>query len=79
MARGGKRQGAGRPKGSTKSDGMPSRVKRIPCDISDEMIDNLLSLKDLLSHWEDECLTNPDSARHYFLRKAIDEIRSLGY
>ena len=79
MARGGKRDGAGRPKGTTKSEGMTSRVKRVQADVTDEMIDNLLPLRDLLSHWEDECLANPDNPRHYFLRQAIEEIRSLGY
>ena len=79
MARGGKRDGAGRPKGTTKSEGMPSRVKRVPADITDEMIDNLLPLRDLLSHWEDECIANPDNPRHYFLRQALEEIRSLGF
>lgn len=75
MTRGGKRDGAGRPKGVT----IPTRVKRIPTDISDEAIDNIPALRDLLAHWEDECLANPESARHYFLRKALEEIRVLGY
>ncbi len=57
MARGGKREGAGRPKGSTKVEvGMPSRVKRIPGDLTDELVDNIIPLRDLLNHWEDECL-----------------------
>lgn len=75
MARGGKRDGAGRPKGVT----IPTRVKRIPTDVSDEVIDNITTLRDLLSHWEDECLANPDNPRHYFLRQALEEIRNLGY
>jgi len=79
MARGGKRTGAGRPTGSTKSDGMKSRVRRIPLDVTDEQIDNLIALKDLLDHFEDECLANPGNPRHYFLRQALSEIRTLGY
>jgi hypothetical protein len=75
MGRGGKRDGAGRPKGVT----IPTRVKRIPTDVSDEVIDNIPTLRDLLSHWEDECLANPENPRHYFLRQAIEEIRNLGY
>jgi hypothetical protein len=75
MARGGKRDGAGRPKGVT----IPTRVKRIPTDVSDEVIDNIPTLRDLLSHWEDECLANPENPRHYFLRQALEEIRNLGY
>jgi hypothetical protein len=80
MARGGKREGAGRPKGSTKVEvGMPSRVKRIPGDVTDELVDNIIPLRDLLNHWEDECLANPDNPRYYFLRLALEEIRQLGY
>lgn len=75
MARGGRRDGAGRPKGVT----IPTRVKRIPTDVSDEVIDNIPTLRDLLSHWEDECLANPENPRHYFLRQALEEIRNLGY
>jgi hypothetical protein len=79
MARGGSRPGSGRPKGSTKSDGMRSRVKRIPLDITNEQIDNLILLQDLLNHWENECLANPSNPRHHFLRQALSEIRALGY
>ena len=75
MGRGGKREGSGRPKGVT----IPTRVKRIPTDVSDEVIDNIPTLRDLLSHWEDECLANPENPRHYFLRQALEEIRNLGY
>jgi hypothetical protein len=75
MARGGKRDGSGRPKGVT----IPTRVKRIPTDISDEVIDNIPALRDLIGHWEDECIANPENPRHYFLRQAIEEIRVLGY
>jgi hypothetical protein len=49
-------------------------------DVTDEQIDNIQSLKDLLNHWEDECLTaGASSARHYFLKQALQEIRALGY
>lgn len=75
MPRGGKREGAGRKAGVT----IPTRVKRIPTDVEDEVIDNIPALRDLLSHWEDECLANPDNPRHYFLRQALEEIRQLGY
>lgn len=80
MARGGKRVGAGRPKGTTKGEGMPTHVVRVSADITKEQCDNILILKDILSHWEDECLVaGEDSARHYFLRQAIEEIRALDY
>jgi hypothetical protein len=79
MTRGGKREGAGRPKGTTKSDGMPSKVVRVPTDITKEMLENLIPLRDLISHWEAECEANPDNPRHYFLRQVLGEIRDLGY
>lgn len=75
MTKGGKREGAGRPKGVT----IPTRVKRIPTDVSDDAIDNIPILRDLLAHWEDECLANSGNPRHYFLRQALEEIRNLGY
>lgn len=79
MARGGKRTGAGRPVGSTKGEGMPTRVVRISSEVTKEQCDAIPQLVDLLNHWEDECSVNPDSARHYFLKKALEEIRALGY
>lgn len=79
MARGGKRVGAGRPTGSTKGDGMPTKVVRVSAEIGKEQCDSIPQLLDLLNHWEDECMANPGSSRHYFLKKALDEIRALGY
>jgi hypothetical protein len=79
MARGGHRQGAGRPKGATKSEGMPSKVIRVSAEISKEQCEAIPELIAILNHWEDDCLANPDSARHYYLRKALDEIRALGF
>jgi hypothetical protein len=79
MARGGHRQGAGRPKGTTKGDGLPTKVVRISTEVSKEQCEAIPELVALLNHWEDDCLANPDSARHYYLRKALDEIRALGF
>lgn len=80
MARGGKRIGAGRPVGTTKGEGMPTRVVRVSAEVTKEQCDSIPQLIELLNHWEDECRhAQPDSARHYFLRKALDEIRALGY
>jgi hypothetical protein len=79
MPRGGKRPGAGRKVGSTKSDGMPSKVIRVSIEIDKEQCESLPELKQLINYWEDECVANPDNPRHYFLRKAIEEIRALGY
>jgi fructoselysine-6-P-deglycase FrlB-like protein len=47
--------------------------------VSTEQITSIPELQRIIDHWEDECAANPDSARHYWLRKAIDEIRALGY
>jgi hypothetical protein len=80
MARGGKRVGAGRPVGTTKGEGMPSRVVRVSAEITKEQCDSIPQLIDLVNYWEDECQkAGESSARHYFLRKAIEEIRALGY
>ncbi|HEY9711081.1 MAG TPA: hypothetical protein V6D48_22935, partial [Oculatellaceae cyanobacterium] len=76
MARGGKREGSGRKAGIT----IPSRVKRIPTDLTDEMIDNLPELRALIDHWEEECIAAGEgSARHHFLKQCLEEIRALGY
>ncbi len=79
MPRGGKRVNAGRPLGSTKGEGMPTRVVRVSAEVSKEQCDSVPQLIDLLNHWEDECDANPDAVRYYFLRKALEEIRALGY
>lgn len=79
MARGGHRANAGRPKGSTKSDGMASKVIRVSAEVDKVQCESIPQLIELLNHWEDECLANPDNPRHYFLRKALEEIRALGY
>jgi len=76
MPRGGKRPGSGRKPGIT----MPSYVTRVPSDIPKKLIHALPQLRNLIGHWEDECLAaGEDSTRHYFLRQMIEEIRSLGY
>lgn len=80
MARGGKRSGAGRPVGTTKGDGMPTRVVRVSAEVTKEQCDSIPQLIEILNHWEDDCITAGDSSpRHYYLRKALDEIRALGY
>lgn len=79
MPRGGKREGAGRPVGTTKGEGMPTRVVRVSAEITKEQCDSIPQLINLLDHWEDECNANPDAVRYYFLKKALEEIRALGY
>lgn len=76
MARGGKRQGAGRKPGVT----IPTYVVRIGTDIPKELINNIPQLRDLIGHWEDECLAaGENSACHHFLKQCLTEIRSLGF
>ena len=76
---GGKRSGAGRRPGTTKAEGMPTHVVRISTEVSKEQAQAIPSLIAALDYWEKECAKNPKSARHYFLRQMIDEVRALGY
>lgn len=76
MPRGGKRERSGRKPGVT----IPTRVKRIPTDLSDEMIDNLPELRALFDHWEEKCVAaGEDAPRYHFLREFLSEARGLGY
>lgn len=79
MPRGGARVGAGRPKGITKSDGMPSKVVRVSAELSKEQLEAIPSLLAAIDHWESECAKHPDGARYYFLRMALEEFRNLGF
>lgn len=71
-----RKPGAGRPKilaGDTRS----IRVSR---SIPTRMISAIPELLATLDHWEEECLAAGEgSARHYFLRQCLDELRALGY
>lgn len=71
-----RRPGAGRPKilpGETKSI-------RVSKSIPTRMISALPELLATLDHWESECaIAGQGSARHYFLRQCLDELRALGY
>jgi len=78
MTRGGYRKGAGRPKGTTKGEGMPTKVVRVSVDISKDEIDNIQTLKDILNHWEDRVILE-DNPRYYYLKQMLEEIRALGY
>jgi hypothetical protein len=52
----------------------------VSAEVSKVQCESIPQLIDLLNYWEDECLkAGEGSARHYFLRKAIEEIRALGY
>lgn len=79
MTRGGKRLGAGRPKGTTKGEGLPTKVVRVSTDVSKEMCDNIPQLRFVLDHWEDKVITDTQNPRYYYLKQMLDEIRGLGY
>jgi hypothetical protein len=70
-----RRPGAGRP---TKH-GEQTRSIRVPLSIPTELITNIPELQVIIDYWEKECRNNPESSRHYYLRKVLDEIRGLGY
>ena len=79
MTRGGVRKGAGRPKGTTKAGGLPTKAFRLSAEFTKEQYEALSSLIAVIDYWEDECSKNPASARHYFLKQMIEEIKGLGY
>lgn len=71
-----RKPGAGRPKilaGETRSI-------RVSKNIPTGMISAIPELLATLDHWEEQCaIAGEGSARHYFLRQCLDEIRALGY
>jgi hypothetical protein len=70
-----RRPGAGRPS----KYGEETRSIRVPLSIPTELITNIPELQVIIDYWEKECRDNPESSRHYYLRKMLDEIRGLGY
>jgi hypothetical protein len=54
-------------------------VVRVSSEITKEQCQAIPELIAIIDHWEAECLANPDLVRYYWLKKAIDEIRALGY
>lgn len=83
MTRGGKRPGAGRPKGTTKADGLPTQVVRVSTEATKEQYQNLPELIALLNHWEDEMILareRGESLRTYEkLAKLLEDVKVLGY
>ncbi len=83
MARGGVRPGAGRKKGSTKADGLPTKTVRVSCELPNESYKRLPELLSVLDYWEEElkdAKERGESVRTYEkLAKCIEEIRMLGY
>lgn len=81
--RGGYRKGAGRPKGTTKADGLPTQVLRVSTEVTKEQCNSLPELIALLNHWEDEIIAakeRGESLRTYEkLQKFLDEVHTLGF
>lgn len=70
-----RRSGGGRPP----KHGEATRSVRVPVSVATDLVSSIPELRTILDHWESECVANPESSRHYYLRKALDEIRALGY
>jgi len=83
MARGGVRPGAGRKVGSTKADGLPTKVVRVSSELPNECYQRLPELLARIEYWEEEVIAakaRGESLRTYEkLAKLIEEARALGY
>lgn len=83
MARGGLRLGAGRKVGSTKADGLPTKVVRVSSELPNECYQWLPELLARIEYWEEKIISakgRGESLRTYEkLAKLIEEVRGLGY
>ena len=83
MPRGGVRPGAGRKPGTTKADGLPTKVVRVSTELPSECYQRLPNLLALVDDWEVRILAakaRGESLRTYEkLAKFIEEVRALGY
>ncbi len=70
-----RRVGGGRPA----KHGEATRSVRVPLSVATELVSAIPELRAILDHWETECLANLDSPCYHYLRKALDEIRALGF
>jgi hypothetical protein len=81
--RGGKRPGAGRPKGTTKAEGLATRMMRVSTGTTKEQVDHIPELIDRLNHWEEEyhaARARGESCRTYEkMLQLLEELRILGY
>lgn len=80
---GGKRSGAGRPKGTGVTEGIATRMMRVSTQVTGEHVKNIPELIDRINHWEEEYLaakSRGESCRTYEKMIAlIEELRLLGY
>ena len=72
---GGRREGSGMPS----KHGCKTKVMRVPENIHIDQIAAIPELIALLDRWEEKANNNSDNSRYYWLSKAIDEFRALGY
>jgi hypothetical protein len=83
MPRGGVRPGAGRKVGSTKADGLPTKVVRVSTELPNECYQRLPELLAKIDDWEERMIAakvRGESLRTYEkLAKLIEEARALGY
>jgi hypothetical protein len=83
MARGGLRPGAGRKVGSTKAEGLPTKVVRVSTELPNECYQHLPELLARIDDWEERMIVakaRGESLRTYEkLAKLIEEVRALGY
>jgi hypothetical protein len=83
MARGGAREGAGRKVGSTKANGLPTKVVRVSSELPNELYQRLPELLARIESWEEEMVAakaRGESLRTYEkLVKLIEDVRTLGY
>lgn len=83
MSRGGYRVGAGRKPGTTKAEGLPTKVVRVSTELSNESYQHLPELLARIDDWEERIMAakvRGESLRTYEkLAKFIEEVRALGY
>ncbi len=81
--RGGRRPGAGRPKGTTKPDGMITRTVRVSCELEPEKYQNLPSLLNLLYSYEELLLAQREAGQTTRtwdkFEQFLEEAKTLGY
>jgi len=83
MARGGFRVGAGRKPGTTKANGLPTKVVRVSTELPNECYQRLPELLARIEDWEEQMMAakaRGESLRTYEkMAKLIEEVRALGY
>jgi hypothetical protein len=83
MARGGFRVGAGRKPGTTKANGLPTKVVRVSTELPNECYQRLPELLARIEDWEEQMMAakaRGESLRTYEkIAKLIEEVRALGY